>query len=390
MRTDTIKGADLVRVIACSAVFMHHLAFSVRKPDLPGAVSVFLDWSDKGKFGVSVFFVLSGFLLGLPFWKKSDAGRDFEMRYYAIMRIARIAPATWLCLIISLAVDIFYFERFDSYTAYRFLSGLAFVSDWHWLTFFPVDANGPLWSLSFEVSSYIFMPVAFVAIRAIAPAVLHGWRGRYVWSLVILSALTLHGVAFELLPKAEMANASSFGVRATAVSWFPTYNPFGFFAMFAIGTLAAGVQTAIPNNARYPAICHALFVVGAGTLAPVIVFKLIALLYAVPEPPFAFPALPIAVAMFLVVVQHVNLGWLIDNKPVATFARLSFGVYIWHQLVLIFVTAAVDTLLVASIERVALIAIISFLTTCALASVSYRYFEEPLLERARVWSRAPG
>ncbi len=390
MRRETIKGADLARIIACLAVFMHHLAFSVRKPDLPGALFVFLDWSDKGKFGVSVFFVLSGFLLGLPFWKKSDAGRDFDMRYYAIMRIARIAPATWLCLIISVAVDIFYFERLDRYTAFRLLSGLAFVSDWHWLTFFPVDANGPLWSLSFEVSSYIFMPAAFVAVRAIAPAVLRGWHGRYLWSLVILGALTLHGVAFELLPRAEMADASRFGVGATAVSWFPTYNPFGFFAMFAIGTLAAGVQTALPEKARYSAICHALLVLSAGTLAPVFVFKLVAVAHDVPEPPFAFPALPIAVAMFLVVVQHVNLGWLIDNKPVATFARLSFGVYIWHQLVLIFVTAAVDTLLVASLERVVLIAIISFLITCALASVSYRYFEEPLLERARVRSRAPG
>ncbi len=387
MLRDTIKGADLARVIACSAVFIHHLAFSVRKPDLPVGLLTVLDWAEKGKFGVSVFFVLSGFLLALPFWRRSDAARTFDMRYYAIMRIARIVPATWVCLIVSVAVGIFYLGYFNDWTILRLMSGFAFVSAWHWLTFFPTDSNGPLWSLSMEVSSYIFMPAAFLAFRAVAPGLLRGWRGRYVWSAVILAALLLHAVAYEWLPKADVATAARYEVAETAVSWFPTYNAFGFFAMFAIGTLAAGVQTAPREKVGYAAAVRAILVLGVGALVPFVVFRLIAAPYAVPTPPFAFPKLPIAVAMFLVAVQHVDLGRLIDNRIIEKFAQLSFGVYIWQQLVLTFVTAAVDTQQVDSLLRCGIIATISFSMTIAIAWVSYRYFEEPVLERARTWAR---
>jgi peptidoglycan/LPS O-acetylase OafA/YrhL len=75
---------------------------------------------------------------------------------------------------------------------------------------------------------------------------------------------------------------------------------------------------------------------------------------------------------------------LLDNDLVAFSAKLSFGFYIWHMLVLIPVTDAADTLGLIGWLRVLLISSATFLITGMISWGSYFRFEEPLLERARL------
>lgn len=340
-------------------------------------------WADNGKFGVSIFFVLSGFLLGLPFWKSIDRRAEFNLRYYASMRMARLLPATWLCLIVSMLFDVFYLRHYNNFTLLRLLSGIAFLSDWHWLTIFPVDANGPLWSLSFEVSSYICMPIAFLICQRLAPNKMRGWSGRWLWILVILSALILHAAAFELLPAVSEDVISKYGVAGIAARWFPAYNAFGFFATFAIGTLAAGVHTALPGSATIQEVGKALGVLMAGSFLPFILFALVAGQLGIPKPPYGFPALPFLTSAFLVVAQRIRTGKLLDNKVVAFGAKISFGFYIWHMLILMPAADITDTIGLLGWERAIAISVSSFLLTGVVAWVSYEEFELPVLHWAR-------
>lgn len=388
MTGDRIKGADLARVVACLMVFLHHLVFSVHASALPSVLRFVLVGFEKGKFGVSVFFVLSGFLLGLPFWKRCDDGRTFQVRKYVVMRLARIVPAAWFCFAISIAVDILYLGHGNGYTLIRLISGMAFISDWHWLTIFPVDSNGPLWSLSFEISAYVFMPVAFVLCRRVVPGEMRGWAGRYVWSLVILAALLLHAAASGFLPATDVATAARYGVGATAANWFPSYNAFGFFAMFAIGTLAAGVHTLVPAGSNMTSVTKGMLVITAGALLPALVFAATAGRAGFVKPPFAFPAIPIAAALFLYAAQHVPLGRVIDNQLVAFAAKISFGIYIWHVLILIFVTDALRSVSMSETARLCLIGVLAMGFTSMIAWLSYRFFEEPILERARLRTKS--
>ncbi len=88
-----LTGADGVRAIACLSVILHHvsqrLAMPAQKHWLQEVQSVVL----LGNSGVSLFFVLSGFLLSFPFW---SAYLDREaypgIRKYAVRRAARIIP----------------------------------------------------------------------------------------------------------------------------------------------------------------------------------------------------------------------------------------------------------------------------------------------------------
>ena len=53
---------------------------------------------------------------------------------------------------------------FDGELLVRYLSGLFLVAGFHWLTWFPVEFNGPLWSIGVEITSYAFLPFCLALI----------------------------------------------------------------------------------------------------------------------------------------------------------------------------------------------------------------------------------
>ena len=88
-----VRGADGVRAFAALWVVGSHLFQRLRlEPQEPWLQDVQLVMM-KGAFGVSAFFVLSGMLLSLPFWRAYLTGRPYpSLRHYARRRFARIAP----------------------------------------------------------------------------------------------------------------------------------------------------------------------------------------------------------------------------------------------------------------------------------------------------------
>ena len=70
-----LLGADFLRATACMGVLLHHLAFRMDMNSVPEAIQPVLRFLVYGSFGVSVFFVLSGFLLARPFWLALDRGQ---------------------------------------------------------------------------------------------------------------------------------------------------------------------------------------------------------------------------------------------------------------------------------------------------------------------------
>ena len=98
-----LLGADFLRATACLGVLLHHLAFRMDMNAVPDAAEPVLRFLVYGSFGVTVFFVLSGFLLARPFWLALDAGKPMpSLRTYALRRLARIVPGFWLALAVSL------------------------------------------------------------------------------------------------------------------------------------------------------------------------------------------------------------------------------------------------------------------------------------------------
>ena len=337
MESNRLHGADFLRAAACLLVLFHHLAQRMSwNQQLPG-IEWFRPFAINGSFGVAVFFVLSGFLLARPFWLAFDAGAAMpSLTTYALRRAARILPGFWVALLLSFAIAIAIFgARLDGQLLLRLASGALLVSDWHPVTLFPVEVNGPLWSIGFEVTSYALLPLGFLLLWPMRRAV-PGWWGRLAWLGVIGVVLLLHLAFVTWYPMDMRGRGWENGLIGGAKTWMPRYNPFGFFAMFAVGALAAGLQVRLARLRHWAFDLAALAALaGATALLAAQAREETSEGWGLLGIPYDFPWFVLAVGAALATAPSSRLlGQWLDNPVSRYLARISFGIYIWHYPVL--------------------------------------------------------
>jgi peptidoglycan/LPS O-acetylase OafA/YrhL len=143
-------GLDGARAVAALGVVIVHATL------LSGYVfrSRFGPFFARADIGVEIFFLLSGFLLYRPFVARRLAGMpSADLGSYARRRFLRIFPAYWVALTIIAFVM----------RAPPFPTGHSVVAHYLLLHVFDINqvSGGPIqqaWTLSCEVSFYIFLP----------------------------------------------------------------------------------------------------------------------------------------------------------------------------------------------------------------------------------------
>jgi len=385
-----LGGADGVRALACLLVLAHHACQRLDLAAQPAWLQTLQSWLLTGSAGVAVFFVLSGFLLAQPFWRAwlGSAGRP-GLGSYALRRWARIAPAFWVNLSLTFALS-FTFAPEAPERLWRYLAGLTFTSSLTWQTIFPVEINGPLWSIGFEVFSYTLLGLAMLLwFRIPGPRTLG--RGLAFWAAVAAAALAAHGALLAWGQPDAVRRGWEFGMFGGGKYWWPAYSPFGFFAIFLMGTAAAGVAEWLGRNP--PARGRVLLdLAAAGALAGAAVLTFLlrqapdfALSW--PKMPYYFPVFP---ALFAVVLacgpSSLRVGRWLDNRPARYLARISFGLYIWHYLLLEASQLIWPDLHYMGVRdagswllRIGAL----YLTAGLIAAASWRWFEKPIV----TWSQ---
>jgi multiple sugar transport system permease protein len=103
----TLLGADGVRAIACLMVILHHLAQRLEMQSQTSIVRDIQAFLMQGSAGVSAFFVLSGLLLSLPFWRRYLEQKSFpDLLEYTRRRAVRIVPGFYASLLVSVALGL--------------------------------------------------------------------------------------------------------------------------------------------------------------------------------------------------------------------------------------------------------------------------------------------
>ncbi|WP_375451628.1 acyltransferase family protein [uncultured Devosia sp.] len=386
-----LLGADFVRASACCIVLAHHLAQRVDGGSALGRQPLVHMFNIVGGFGVAMFFVLSGFLLARPFWQAMDRGEPMpSLRIYALRRLARIVPGFWLALTVSFVLSFAVFGfKLNIWLVWRYVAGLLLISDWHWTTYFPVEIDGPLWSIGMEASSYVMLPLGFWALFALGRGRLQGWPARLAWLGVIVAALAAHWLFVNLVQVSPVKRGWNNGLQGGAKVWMPWFNPFGFFAMFAIGALAAGVQLML---ARSRSVVFDLGAVAGIALAGWLLWQ-----YGLTEPsdfygllriPYDYPIYHIVVGIILALLPStVLVGRLLDNPVVAFVAKISFGLYVWHYIVLelarLYWLPDIAQGMMERPDRFALGSAVILGITGVIAALSYRWLEKPVIDWAR-------
>ncbi len=173
-----LAEVEALRGIAIALVFLYHCDAVVR-PGAHGAGGLFA-FVRAGHTGVSLFFVLSGFLLAQPFLKEAAGGQRVRRREYFRRRALRIVPLYYLAILVSL----WWLHPLAkwpevSWPFWGFLGGVLAPSYSLW----PFSIGW--WSLATEVQFYLLLPLLPFVARGLPLA---GAFGAYLalYSLFLL------------------------------------------------------------------------------------------------------------------------------------------------------------------------------------------------------------
>ena len=150
---DGLRGLAIL-VVVCS----HGFYFN---PDGPRLFAVVGSFIGTGWVGVPIFFVLSGFLLSLPFFRKrSQNSGTWYVRGYITRRCLKIFPPFYLAILV---LAIFYYYRYRDPGYFRI--GAAWASGLAHFIYYPRYFNTSFWSLWVEVGFYVVLPLLFLVSR---------------------------------------------------------------------------------------------------------------------------------------------------------------------------------------------------------------------------------
>ena len=384
--TARIPGADGLRAIACLLVVWHHTAQKLNPEGAPPLAGLLQFLGMRGEVGVSMFFVLSGCLLSLPFWASFVESKPFpSIKRYSLNRAARIAPAFWLNLIICniLAAVLFNLE----FNWQKFVSAFLFINSYHFSTFFPTEVNGPLWSIGLEVSCYLLLPIVLYLIFRIARS--NAWA--YVGLLTAIVALqAINPLIIKVFMTDNDQKGWQFGIDGGAKQWLPYWNISTFFTQFLIGSLAALVIVHLRSMATKPTRIFDFAFIATAIQAVVLVVSRLTPGWedSVTQQPYLSPFFAIFMAGLLVFGSHSKyVSRVLDNRLFSWLAKLSFGIYLWHVVVIeVIARKFVSNYVFSGMNDVwqwVFISAIVLGSAIAIAAVSWRLLESPILKAVR-------
>jgi peptidoglycan/LPS O-acetylase OafA/YrhL len=175
----TIAVLDGVRAIACLSVILFHVSGSAHIWDMDGLGHLAISVAMAGDWGVTLFFVLSGFLLFLPYAKTLLYDDEWPAtRQFYLRRAIRIIPAYYISLFLLILLSHREYLQLDHVK--QLLLFLTFFMDSSQSTYQQI--NGPYWTLAVEWQFYLVLPFLALAMR---PIVQRGSLRRRVCLLVL-------------------------------------------------------------------------------------------------------------------------------------------------------------------------------------------------------------
>jgi peptidoglycan/LPS O-acetylase OafA/YrhL len=339
---------DALRAVAALSVLAYHW-----RNDHSSINGVFGKLVGHGNVGVSLFFLISGFLLYRPYVTgRTDRAPTPTTRGFYERRLLRIVPAYWVAL-----------------TVIAIYPGLPlFGSDWWRMYFFAqiYDPHtvftigiGAAWSLCIEVTFYALLPVYAYSVRRVLKNS-RSWRAVLA-EIGVLIILALASVGFHQWIHDQ-------GADATLAFTLP-----GTFYLFAEGMAIAILSVQLEGTLIERKLARARLAFIAFAVA---VYVLAAL-------SISAKALGSVNPVWGIVALLALIGLVLPDKTPRTgrvlrfmnwLGVVSYGIYLWHQVVLGQTVKHMGP--AASL-------IVTLIISICLGAASYYIVERPSLKRKR-------
>ena len=357
---------DVLRFFAFLMVFCHHgfphdPAFWT-KLGVPSLIAeVLAGIGATGAFGVSLFFVLSSYLITELLLREKDLIGDLDLRSFYIRRILRIWPLYFAFLGLAVMLQWIVPGQHVSWRAGLWFSLLA--GNWYIVVHgFPSSVIFPLWSVSIEEQFYITWPAVvrklgrsgmlvcvgvLLGVATLARTYLgvnHRWESP-VWcnTFVQLDPIAL-GILLAVLLKGEVPQLSRLARAALLAA--------GITGM-ALGSLYFGIKS-----------------------DPLTTMRIV----------LGYPS--VAIGGALVLLSVLRNGGRASNRALVYLGRISYGLYVFHVLGLLISDYVVHDP-TAGLIRYAIRVAVALAATIAMSAISYRWLETPFLRLKQRFTHVP-
>lgn len=178
-----IQYLDGLRGIAIFLVIFYH-SFSRWHKIVPyGDEFKYFPLFDHGRFGVQLFFMISGFVIFMSL----ERSRNFQG--FIIRRWIRLFPSMFICSLIVFLTASFFYERPAGIPEFRdLLPGLTFIEPYWWQIILGSpqgELEGAFWSLYVEIKLYMVAGILYFLIGG----------QRMIWAMIGLFLIAV-GVLF--------------------------------------------------------------------------------------------------------------------------------------------------------------------------------------------------
>jgi peptidoglycan/LPS O-acetylase OafA/YrhL len=344
---------------------------------------------------IDMLFIVSGFVVFLPTAARGSFG---SLGGYAIRRAARLLPAYYLILILTMLVLAFAPTEYDRSFPTLPAIGLHLI-DMQTLTTYSTSLGaigfgvvGPVWTLSVEVAFYLVLPlVAMWFYRHPRAGLLAGAVIALAWT-----QLGIHAESVADFLGIGMSEATAHRIGLASGIQFP------FWAFsFALGMAGAKVYVAVRQ--RWEESEYRRHAAGAqiAGLAGLVLFVI--LIYRSPDNSGGDAVVAEAVrhsplimlgysASLATLMVATALGprwtqWPFDNGPVKWLAEISYGAYLSHALFLFIGTYSIGATFQGNVQTLLAWSAAVLPATILYGYLSARFLEQPIRRWARKFGR---
>lgn len=346
---------DVLRFFAFLLVFISHL------PILSTSGLLNFVANQAGVLGVQLFFVISGFLITGLLLNEQKETATISLRKFYLRRVFRIFPLYFFILLVILAIALILdqptlnFANFFGYY-FTFLGNFDRVFNGFETVHYFLGA-GVLWSIGVEEQFYLFIPLLLSKLK----------KQRTI--LLILSAIYVFTLCYKFFV-IRTFDDSTYAYRTLSFSPLSVFDAITFGCI--LGAISIHYKTALEKFIQQlpiSVLLIAILGIFSLTIADFYLENIYLSAIIVRQAITALFALIIAMVCF-----HPSISKAPKSKSVLWLnhlGKISFGLYIYHDLTILFFDYYLDNLFV--------IILTAMMATILISWLSYRFLEQPFL-----------
>lgn len=362
-----IPALDGMRALAALLVLVFH-AWSY----VPGYIPAGRDPGDYplfyGKTGVNLFFVLSGFLLFLPYaqWIFGQRQRPSALAFYK-RRALRVGPAYWVSLIL-----LFFLAPLTLATIGDLAIHTVFLANISWGTMYTF--NGVFWTMAIEVQFYATLPLIAWGIHRLTRRLAPG-------AAILAGMLGLCGISLLAI---YVEGTGRFSNTPVVSSLLISYASLPYWlAVFGFGIGCAGLYTYVTKVAprRGAGVgTNGMRAIGAIVLLVGVTLAIASAFFGpLQHNPLVDQTFGLGYAGLLLGVLfgprifRMPFEW----RPMRFLGLISYSFYIWHKEIEYPAAHVIRSLPV--LQQQLALGVLTLVGTTLVAYVSYQFVERPFI-----------